>query len=66
LSFTNQHEADLAVRLDADLKAGLLPGLKRLRVLFSPDAGGVPDIMVSYVPLSAYEELARVDQGEVA
>jgi hypothetical protein len=26
----------------------------------------VPDIVVSHVPLSAYEDLARVDQGEVA
>jgi len=59
-------EADLAARLDADLKAGRLPDLKSLRVLFSPDAGAVPDIVVSHVPLSAYEELARVHQGDVA
>jgi transposase InsO family protein len=59
-------EAELAARLDADLKAGRLPDLKSLRVLFSPDAGAVPDIVVSHVPLSAYEDLARVDQGEVA
>jgi transposase InsO family protein len=59
-------EAELAERLDEDLAAGRLPDLKRLRVLFSPDAGAVPDITVSYVPLSAYEELTRVHQGEVA
>lgn len=59
-------EAELAERLDEDLAAGRLPDLKRLRALFSPDAGTVPDIVVSHVPLSAYEELARVDQGEVA
>jgi transposase InsO family protein len=59
-------EADLAARLDADLKAGRLPDLKSLRTLFSPDAGAVPDIVVSHVPLSAYEELARVHQGDVA
>ena len=59
-------EAELAARLDADLDAGRLPDLKSLRVLFSPDAGAVPEIVVSYAPLSAYEELARVDQGEVA
>jgi transposase InsO family protein len=59
-------EAELAAHLDADLKAGRLPDLTRLRALFSPDAGAVPDIVVSYAPLSAYEELARVDQGEVA
>jgi transposase InsO family protein len=59
-------EAELAEHLDVDLKAGRLPDLKRLRALFSPDAGAVPDIVVSHVPLSAYEDLARVDQGEVA
>ncbi|WP_262030484.1 IS21 family transposase, partial [Microvirga sp. Mcv34] len=59
-------EAELAARLDEDLASGRLPDLKSLRVLFSPDAGAVPDIVVSHVPLSAYEELARVDQGEVA
>jgi transposase InsO family protein len=59
-------EAELAERLDEDLKAGRLPDLKSLRVLFSPDAATVPDITVSYAPLSAYEDLARVDQGEVA
>jgi hypothetical protein len=59
-------EAELAARLDADLDAGRLPDLKSLRALFSPDAGAVPDIVVSYAPLSAYEELARVDRGEVA
>jgi transposase InsO family protein len=59
-------EAALAERLDEDLAAGRLPDLKRLRALFSPDAGAVPDIMVSYAPLSAYEELTRVHQGEVA
>jgi hypothetical protein len=59
-------EADLAERLDADLKAGRLPDLKSLRARFSPDAGAVPAITVSYAPLSAYEELARGHQGEVA
>jgi transposase InsO family protein len=59
-------EAELAAHLDADLDAGRLPDLKRLRALFSPDVGAVPDIVVSYAPLSAYEELARVHQGEIA
>ena len=59
-------EAELAERLDADLEAGRLPDLKSLRALFSPDADAVPDITVSYAPLSAYEDLASVDQGEVA
>lgn len=59
-------EAELAAHLDADLKAGRLPDLKSLRALFRPDAGAVPAIVVSHVPLSAYEELARVHQGDVA
>jgi transposase InsO family protein len=59
-------EAELAERLDADLDAGRLPDLKRLRALFSPEAAAVPAIVVSYAPLSAYEELARTPQGEVA
>jgi transposase InsO family protein len=59
-------EAELAERLDEDLKAGRLPDLKSLRALFSPDADAVPDITVSYAPLSAYEELTRGHQGEVA
>jgi hypothetical protein len=59
-------EAQLAERLDEDLEAGRLPDLKRLRALFSPDADAVPAIMVSYAPLSAYEELVSGHQGEVA
>lgn len=59
-------EAELAAHLDADLEAGRLPDLKSLRALFRPDAGGVPDIVVSHVPLSVYEELAHVHQGDVA
>ena len=59
-------EAELAARLDEDLAAGRLPDLKSLRALFSPDAGAVPAIVVSHVPLSAYEDLASVHQGEVA
>src|SRR5215217_8672861 len=59
-------EAELAARLDEDLKAGRLPDLKSLRALFSPDVDAVPAIVVSYAPLSAYEDLARVDQGVVA
>ena len=57
---------ELAERLDEDLDAGRLPDLKRLRALFSPEAAAVPAIVVSYAPLSAYEELARTPQGEVA
>jgi hypothetical protein len=59
-------EAQLAERLSEDLDAGRLPDLKRLRALFSPDADAVPDIMVCYAPLSAYEELASGHPGEVA
>src|SRR5215212_8368399 len=58
-------EAELAERLDADLDAGRLPDLKRLRALFSPEAAAVPAIVVSHVPLSAYEDLASVDLASV-
>lgn len=59
-------EARLAACLTADLDSGRLPDLTRLRALFTPDADAVPDIVVSYTPLSAYEELASVHQGEAA
>jgi hypothetical protein len=59
-------EAQLAERLSADLDSGRLPEMTRLRALFTPEAGAVPDIVVSYTPLSPYEELATVHQGEAA
>jgi hypothetical protein len=52
-------EAELAALIDADLAAGKLPDLDRLRERFCPSTT-VPVVAVDLVPLSAYDELARV------
>jgi hypothetical protein len=53
-------EAELAAAIDADLDAGALPDLGRLRERFKPDRIAIPDIAVALAPLSAYDELAAV------
>ena len=53
-------EAELAHAIDADLAAGCLPELDRLRERFKPDRMLIPDVAVELVPLSAYDELAAV------
>ncbi len=53
-------EAELAQMIDADLDAGRLPDLARLRERFGPTPGSVPAIEVKLVPLSSYDELAVV------
>ena len=53
-------EAELAQAIDADLDAGGLPDLDRLRDRFAPDRAAIPDVAVELVPLSAYDELAAV------
>ena len=53
-------EAELAHAIDADLDAGRLPDLDRLRDRFKPDRAVIPDVAVELVPLSAYDELAAV------
>src|SRR5438046_5479131 len=53
-------EAELAQAIDADLAAGSLPDLDRLRQRFKPDWTAIPHIAVDLVPLSAYDELAAV------
>jgi hypothetical protein len=53
-------EAELAHAIDADLDAGCLPDLDRLRERFTPDRAAIPDVAVELVPLSAYDELAAV------
>jgi hypothetical protein len=53
-------EAELAHVIDADLDAGCLPDLDRLRDCFKPDRAVIPDVAVELVPLSAYDELAAV------
>ena len=59
-------EAELAERLTQDLDAGLLPDMKALRELFTPDIQALPDVVVTMTPLSAYDELAAVFVGEAA
>ena len=53
-------EAELAQAIDADLDAGVLPDLDRLRDRFKPDRTAIPDVAVELVPLAAYDELAAV------
>ena len=49
-----------AQAIDADLDAGVLPDLDRMRERFQPDRATIPDVAVELVPLSAYDELAAV------
>ena len=51
-------ETELAQTIDADLDAGALPDLDRLRHRFTPDRAVIPDVAVDLVPLSAYDETA--------
>ncbi len=53
-------EAELAAAIDADLDAGCLPDLNRLRERFTPDRAAIPHVAVELAPLSAYDELAAV------
>jgi hypothetical protein len=55
-------EAELAEVIEADLDAGLLPDIDRLRDRFKPDATDIPQVTVTLTPLSAYDELAVVTQ----
>ena len=50
-------EAELANRLATDLEQGRLPNLTELRAQFVPDARAMPEVMVTFIPLAAYEEL---------
>ena len=52
-------EAELAATIDADLAAGVLPDLDRLRERFRP-VTAVPAVAVDLAPLSAYDELATI------
>jgi transposase InsO family protein len=59
-------EAELADAIDADLDAGDLPDLDRLRHRFKPDRAAFPHVAVALTPLSAYDELAAVRQPNAA
>jgi hypothetical protein len=53
-------EAELALAIEADLDAGALPDLDRLRGRFQPDRAMIPEVAVALAPLCAYDELAVV------
>ena len=53
-------EAELAEAIEADLDAGRLPDLDRLRDRFRPAAASVPEVVVELMSLSVYDELATV------
>ncbi len=48
-------ETELADQLTADLEAGQLPDLNRLRAYFAPDPANLPNVVVQLVPLATYE-----------
>lgn len=53
-------EAELAEAITADLDAGRLPDLNRLRERFQPQTAAVPEIRIEMPALDSYDELARV------
>jgi hypothetical protein len=59
-------EGELAERLTRDLDADILPDMAVLRRVFTPDAAALPAIVITYMPLSAYDELATIFVGEAA
>lgn len=50
-------EAELADLLEADLAAGRLPDMARLRARFAPDPASLPTIVVPLVSLDTYNDL---------
>jgi len=53
-------EAELAEAIEADLDAGRLPDLDRLRVRFRPAAVSVPEVVIELMSLSVYDQLVSV------
>ena len=53
-------EAELAEAIEADLDAGRLPDLDRLRDRFRPAAASVPEVVIELMSLSVYDELVSV------
>ncbi|MEY2957398.1 MAG: hypothetical protein RL123_2126 [Pseudomonadota bacterium] len=53
-------EAELGDAITADLDAGRLPELDRLRERFTPQTTAVPEITIEMPDLDSYDELARV------
>jgi hypothetical protein len=60
-------EAELSDQLAANLDAGRLPDIDRLRACFAPDPARVPHVVVHLAPLESYECLLRAGQiGDAA
>jgi hypothetical protein len=59
-------EAELARAIEADLDAGILSDLDRLRARFQSDRAMIPQVAVVLVPLSTYDELAAVRASNTA
>ena len=53
-------EAELAEAIGAELDAGRLPDLERMRERFQPPTTAVPEITIEMPSLATYDELARV------
>jgi hypothetical protein len=53
-------EAELALAIETDLDASVLPDLDRLCKRFQPDRAMIPEVVVALVPLCAYDEIAAV------
>ena len=53
-------EAELADELALILDRGELPDMRALRTRFAPSLEDLPDVVVSFTPLSLYDELATV------
>jgi hypothetical protein len=68
LALAHDHacEAALARAIEADLDAGALPDLDRLRARFQPDRAMVPQVAIALAPLCAYDELAAVHTPNTA
>ena len=53
-------EAELAEVIAAELDAGRLPDLERMRERFQPPTTAVPEVTIAMPTLESYDELARV------
>jgi transposase InsO family protein len=58
-------EVELADAIAADLDAGQLPDLDRLRERFQPQATAVPEVRIEMPSLDTYDELASVTAAPV-
>lgn len=56
-------EAELAELLSTNLAAGQLPDMTNLRERFAPDPAALPEVVVEFAPLTAYDALLM---GEAA